>query len=86
LLAFMGVNLAALRHFWFSAEAVGHRNFFVDAFVPSFGIVFCGGLLYSLQTWTAYVGLSWLAIGILYAAYKTRGFTMRPKLIDFSES
>ncbi len=86
LLAFMGVNLAALRHFWFSAEAVGHRNFFVDAFVPGFGIVFCGGLLYSLQTWTAYVGLSWLAIGILYAAYKTRGFTMRPKLIDFSES
>ena len=86
LLAFMGVNLSALKHFWFSREAVGHRNFFLDAFVPGFGIAFCFVLLVSLQTWTKYAGLTWLAIGILYSAYKTRGFTMRPKLIDFSES
>ena len=52
LLAFMGVNLAALRHFWFSRERCGHRNFFVDRFVPGFGIVFCFVLLLSLQTWT----------------------------------
>jgi hypothetical protein len=25
-------------------------------------------------------------VGLLYGAYKTRGFTLRPKLIDFSES
>jgi hypothetical protein len=43
-------------------------------------------LLISLQSWTKYAGLTWLAVGILYSAYKTRGFTMRPKLIDFSES
>ncbi len=86
LLAFMGVNLAALNHFWFSAEAAGHRNFFVDAFVPGFGIVFCFVLLMSLQSWTKYAGLAWLAIGVFYGAYKTRGFTLRPKLIDFSES
>lgn len=86
LLAFMGVNLSALKHFWFSREAVGHRNFFVDCFVPGFGFVFCFVLLISLQTWTKYAGLTWLGVGILYSAYKTRGFTMRPKLIDFSES
>ena len=86
LLAFMGVNLAALRHFWFSREAIGHRNFFLDAFIPSFGIVFCFVLLLSLQMWTKWAGLIWLVIGIVYAAYKTRGFTLRPKLIDFSES
>lgn len=86
LLAFMGVNLAALKHFWFSKEAIGNRNFFVDAFVPSFGIVFCLVLLMSLQVWTKYAGVSWLVIGIVYGAYKTRGFTLRPKLIDFSES
>jgi amino acid transporter len=84
LLAFMGVNLAALKHFWFSEEAVGNRNFFFDAFVPGFGFVFCFGLLFSLQAWTKYAGLVWLAVGIVYAAYKTRGFTIRPKLIDFS--
>jgi putrescine importer len=86
LLAFMGVNLAALKHFWFSAEAIGHRNFFGDAFVPGFGITFCFVLLISLQTWTKYAGLGWLVIGVLYGAYKTRGFTLSPKPIDFSES
>ncbi len=86
LLAFMGVNLSALKHFWFSREAVGHRNFFLDCFVPGFGIAFCFVLLISLQSWTKYAGITWLVVGILYSAYKTRGFTMRPKLIDFSES
>ncbi|MGA7920578.1 MAG: APC family permease [Candidatus Acidiferrales bacterium] len=86
LLAFMGVNLAALCHFWFSPEARGHRNFLTDAFVPGFGFVFCFGLLMSLQPWTKYAGLAWIAVGILYGAYKTRGFTLRPKLIDFSKS
>jgi len=84
LLAFMGVNLAALRHFWFSAQ--GKRNLFVDAVVPAFGMVFCFVLLLSLQTWTKYAGIAWLTMGVLYGAYKTRGFTLRPKLIDFSES
>jgi putrescine importer len=86
LLAFMGVNLAALSHFWFAAEKTAKRRFFVDAFLPGFGITFCFVLLISLQTWTKYAGLAWLVIGILYGAYKTRGFTLRPKLIDFSES
>jgi putrescine importer len=86
LLAFMGVNLAALKHFWFSKEAVGRRRFFVDAFVPGFGFVFCFALLISLQTWTKYAGLAWLAFGIAYAAYKTKGFRLRPKLFDFSET
>ena len=86
LLAFMGVNLSAMRHFWFSAQAVGRRNFFIDAVVPGFGFVFCSVLLISLQTWTKYAGLVWLVVGILYAAFKTRGFRVRPKLFDFSES
>jgi putrescine importer len=83
LLAFMGVNISALRHFWFSHDATRHRNFFVDAFVPGFGFVFCALLLLSLQTWTRYAGLIWLVIGFLYNAYKTRGFTRTPQLIDF---
>ena len=86
LLAFMGVNLAALRHFWFSSEVAGKRNFFIDALLPGFGLVFCFLLLISLQTWTKYAGLAWLALGLVYAAYKTRWFRVRPKLFDFSES
>jgi amino acid transporter len=86
LLAFMGVNLVSLLHFWFAPEARGRRNFLVDAFIPGFGLVFCFVLLLSLQTWTKYAGLIWLVVGLGYGAYKTRGFTHRPKLFDFSES
>jgi amino acid transporter len=86
LLAFMGVNLAALRHFWFSREALGQSRFFLDGLVPGFGIAFCFVLLLSLQAWTKYAGLAWLVAGIVYGAYKTRGFTVRPKLIDFGGS
>jgi putrescine importer len=86
LLAFMGVNLASLKHFWFSKEAVGQRNFLWDAFVPGFGFLFCFTLLMSLQLWTKYAGLVWLSIGLVYVTYKTRWFTLRPKLFDFSET
>jgi len=86
LIAFMGVNLVSLLHFWFGPEARRKRNFFVDAVVPGFGFVFCFGLLFSLQTWTKWAGIVWLIVGIVYAAYKTKGFTLRPKLFDFSET
>ena len=86
LIAFMGVNLVAFLHFSFGPEHGGKRKFFVDVFVPGFGFVFCFGLLFSLQNWTKWAGIIWLIIGTLYAAYKTKGFTLRPKLFDFSET
>ena len=51
-----------------------------------FGFVFCFGLLFSLQNWTKWAGIIWLVLGILYAAYKTKGFTLRPKLFGFTET
>jgi hypothetical protein len=35
---------------------------------------------------TRYAGLAWLGIGFVYAAHKTKWFTLRPKLFDFSET
>jgi len=86
LLAFMGVNLVALLHFTFRDVKEGRRRYFVDTFVPAFGFVFCFLLLISLQAWTKYAGMAWLTVGIIYAAYKTRGFRVKPKLFDFSET
>jgi putrescine importer len=86
LLAFSAVNLVALLHLWFTGDASGRRKFFIDAFVPGFGCVFCFVLLLGLQPWTKYAGMAWLAIGLIYAARRTRMFTLRPKLIDFSET
>ncbi len=86
LLAFTAVNLVAMLHFWFLPEAVGKRKFLVDAVVPGFGAVFCFVLLIGLQPWTKYAGMIWLAIGLIYACYRTRMFTLRPKLFNFNET
>jgi putrescine importer len=86
LVAFTAVNLVTLLHFWFSPAAVGRRQFFSDAFVPGFGAVFCFVLLIGLQPWTKYAGLIWLAVGLIYASYRTRMFTLRPKLFNFNET
>jgi putrescine importer len=85
LLAFTAVNLVAMLHFWYSPTAAG-RNFFTDAFIPAFGAVFCFVLLLGLQPWTKYAGLIWLAVGLIYASYRTRMFTLRPKLFNFNET
>src|SRR5580765_2505842 len=85
LLAFTAVNLVALLHFWFAASSRS-RSFFADAFLPAFGAVFCFVLLLGLQTWTKYAGLAWLAVGVIYAGYRTRMFTVRPKLFNFNET
>ncbi len=86
LLAFTAVNIAALLYFWFSPQNVRRRKFFRDAFVPGFGAVFCFGLLLGLQTWTKYAGMAWLLIGLIYAAVKTRMFTVRPKVFNWNET
>jgi amino acid transporter len=86
LLAFTAVNLVAMLHFWYSPTAAVQRNFFTDAFIPAFGAVFCFVLLLGLQPWTKYAGLIWLAVGLIYASYRTRMFTLRPKLFNFNET
>jgi putrescine importer len=86
LLAFTAVNLVAVLHFWYAPEAAARRSFFIDAFFPSFGAVFCFVLLMGLQPWTKYAGLIWLAVGLIYASYRTRMFTLRPKLFNFNET
>jgi amino acid transporter len=86
LLAFTAVNFAALMHFWFLPPPETKKNFLRDAFIPGFGCIFCFALLLGLQPWTKYAGIVWLIIGLLYAAYRTRMFTLRAKIIDFSET
>jgi putrescine importer len=85
LLAFTAVNFAALMHFWFLPTAATHKSLLKDALVPAFGCVFCFGLLLGLQPWTKYAGLAWLIIGVIYAAFRTRLFTLQAKQIDFNE-
>jgi putrescine importer len=86
LLAFMAVNLAALRHFGFGREQIAQRNVFLDILAPVLGFLFCLVIFLGLQGSTLVVGAIWSAIGGLYVVLKTKGLSAAPVEIDFSES
>jgi amino acid transporter len=78
-IAFMGVNLSALLHYWWRAE----RRTALNLLPPLLGFLICGYLWWSLS-WPARVaGFAWLATGVAYGAWKTRGFQ---KPIEFREA
>ncbi|HZQ69137.1 MAG TPA: APC family permease [Terriglobales bacterium] len=76
LIAFMGVNVAAfLRYF-----VKGERKF-TNFFPPVAGFLICLLLWLNLSAKAWIVGTVWMAVGIAFGAWKTRGF--RSNLIDF---
>jgi putrescine importer len=78
-IAFMGVNLSALLHYWWRAE----KKTLVNLVPPLLGFLICAYLWWSLS-WPARVaGFVWLATGIAYGAWKTQGFR---KPIEFREA
>jgi putrescine importer len=85
LMAFMAVNLAAVRHFGFTPGLPGKRNLLFDVITPSLGFLFCLVIFLGLQGSTLVAGAIWCGVGALYVVLKTRvlGETV---VIDFSES
>jgi putrescine importer len=85
LLAFMAVNLAALRHFGFSPKGAEERRPLLDVFVPGMGFVFCLVIFLGLQESTLIAGGIWVVAGGVYAVWKTKVFG-QPIVVDFDES
>ncbi len=85
LMAFMAVNLAAVRYFGFSPGMAGKRHLLLDVIVPSLGFVFCLVIFLGLQGSTLVAGAIWLVVGGLYVVLKAKALG-QPVVIDFSES
>jgi amino acid transporter len=80
LIAFMGVNAAAwTRFFW---RALDRQV--VNLIMPSLGFLVCLLLWWNLAARARILGVIWMAIGLLFGAWRTRGFKAR--LIDFNLS
>jgi len=77
LIAFMGVNAAAFMRYFVRADEKKITNFIL----PVAGFVICGILWWKLSRYAWIVGSIWMAVGIAFGAWKTRGF--RGNLIDF---
>jgi amino acid transporter len=85
-LAFMGVNAATIRAYWFQPRPGYQRRAMVDIAVPLVGLLFCLWIWLSLPLPAQAVGGAWFALGIVYAAILTRGFRRRPVMLDFSDT
>jgi putrescine importer len=85
-LGFMGVNLATIRQFYFLRQTGRNRQFFMDFVLPGLGFLFCLDIWWGLAMPAKIAGGLWFAVGLTYLVYQTRGFRLRPALIDFGES
>jgi putrescine importer len=83
-LAFMGVNAAAVRTFYLK-RAAGNRSLIKDAAVPVAGLLFCLAIWSSLPALAKWIGGAWVALGIIYLAIQTRGFSRPPVPLSFTE-
>ncbi len=83
-LAFMGVNLAVVRAFFFRPPAGHRRNAATDIVAPGVAFLFCLWIWLNLPVRAKVVGGAWCLLGLLYTAIKTRGFRTQPQMIDLS--
>jgi amino acid transporter len=77
LIAFMGVNAAALVRYFIRANEKRVANFLP----PLIGFCVCALLWWNLSTRARIFGAIWMAVGIAYGVWKTKGF--RGELVDF---
>ncbi len=83
-LAFMGVNLAVIREFFFRPPAGHRRNGFLDFAVPAVAFLICLIIWILLPRSAWIVGGAWCAAGIIYMGIKTGGFRREPVMIDLT--
>src|SRR5438067_9020696 len=77
LLAFMGVNAASFARYFLRAPEKKISNFMV----PVLGFAICLLLWLNLSPAAKFAGVVWMALGIGYGAFRTRGF--RSDLVHF---
>ena len=76
-IAFMGVNAAAFTRYYLRAG----RKRMADCLLPVLGFLICVFIWWNLSRPAMIAGTAWLAVGIAYGAWRTRGF--RNNLIKF---
>ncbi|MCS3837594.1 amino acid transporter [Pseudomonas sp. JAI111] len=85
-LAFSLVNLSVIFHYWIGGEKKGLREFVLFLLFPFIGLAADLWLMVSLDHLAIYLGVSWLAIGVVYLAVLTSGFRRQPPEMDFQEA
>lgn len=77
-LAFMGVNLAALRSFGLARNGRPAWRMALGVGAPALGFLFCAAIWWSLPLPAKLAGGVWFAVGVAQVIWKTRGFRQAP--------
>lgn len=85
-LAFSLVNLSVIFHYWIGAKERGVRELILFLLFPAIGLLADLWLMVSLDHLAIYLGVVWLAIGLVYLGFLTRGFSQQPPEMDFQEA
>jgi amino acid transporter len=73
-IAFMGVNLAAFTRYFLRDK----EKKWINAVPPLLGFTICLYIWLNLRTPAKIAGSAWVAVGIIYGAWRTRGFRGQP--------
>jgi putrescine importer len=84
-IAFMAVNIATFRQFFFLRTSGEKRRFLYDAVLPFAGFIVCFLIWISLPTPAKLIGGGWFLLGLVYLFVKTRGFKQKPVILNFKD-
>lgn len=85
-LAFSLVNLSVIFHYYLNAQRRGLRELVLFLVFPLIGLFADLWLMVSLDHLAIWLGVSWLAIGLIYLAVITGGFRQQPPEMNFEEA
>ncbi|BBE16149.1 importer [Aquipluma nitroreducens] len=84
--AFMGVNIASMREYYFKADVKTAKGFFQDFLPPAIGFVICLIIWLNLPLNTFLIGGGWMLIGTIYLTIRTKGFRKATVMMDFTQA
>jgi len=82
LVAFSAVNLTVIKHYYIDS---GEKNVLNNVILPLIGLGLTVWLWFNLSALTLWVGLIWLAIGVVWLLAVTRGFQRPTPVLDMEE-
>lgn len=84
-IAFMGVNIATFRQFYFKRPPGEKRNFLTDAILPVSGFIVCFLIWISLPAPAKIIGGMWFIAGLIYLIIKTFLKKDKPVILIFED-
>jgi len=82
--AFMGVNIASMREYFFKSDDKSAKSFLMNFLPPAIGFVICLIIWLNLPLKTFIIGGGWMLAGVTYLTIRTKGFRKATVMMDFS--